>query len=188
MNPAENPRSDLYFRNIVFETAKNKIGSVFRVEWLKMSFGCISAEQLEMYKEMKETMKQLVETKSKEGAQSVQGLLSEDERNLLSVAYKNVVGQRRTSWRIVCSLESKTDDEWKHKICKEFREQIEGELKELCNEIITLLEDHLLPKEGEIPEQEPLMETAVFFFKMKGDYLRLASLLIHNPLHRKTTV
>lgn len=33
--------------------------------------------------------------------------LSIDERNLLSVAYKNVIGARRASWRIVTSVKDK---------------------------------------------------------------------------------
>ena len=33
--------------------------------------------------------------------------LSVDERNLLSVAYKNVIGVRRASWRIVSSVKDK---------------------------------------------------------------------------------
>jgi len=33
--------------------------------------------------------------------------LSIDERNLLSVAYKNVIGARRASWRIVTSVKEK---------------------------------------------------------------------------------
>lgn len=115
------------------------------------------AEQVELYSEMKDSMRELVE----------QGKpLQEDERNLLSVAYKNVVGQRRTSWRIICSLESKTDDPNKQKICHEFRAKIERELTELCDEIISLLRKYLLK------EDEEQNETAVFFYKMQGDYLR----------------
>lgn len=33
--------------------------------------------------------------------------LSVEERNLLSVAYKNTVGSRRAAWRIISSVEQK---------------------------------------------------------------------------------
>jgi hypothetical protein len=33
--------------------------------------------------------------------------LGSQERNLLSVAYKNVVGARRASWRVLSSIETK---------------------------------------------------------------------------------
>ena len=35
--------------------------------------------------------------------------LVNEERNLLSVAYKNVVGARRSSWRIISSIEQKCE-------------------------------------------------------------------------------
>ena len=35
--------------------------------------------------------------------------LSVEERNLLSVAYKNVIGSRRASWRIISSIELKEE-------------------------------------------------------------------------------
>lgn len=134
------------------------------------------AEQLEMYKEMKEAMRHFVEAKFKENEKNEDNkkeLLAEDERNLLSVAYKNVVGQRRTSWRIMCSLEGKTEDEWKLEICREVKQQIETELLELCNEIIELLSKFLLPTaEATSDDDDTKHETAVFFYKMKGDYLR----------------
>ena len=63
--------------------------------------------------------------------------LSNGERNLLSVAYKNVVGARRSAWRIISSIEQKTStDEQKQAMTKEYREKIEEELKGICGEVI----------------------------------------------------
>ena len=63
--------------------------------------------------------------------------LSNEERNLLSVAYKNVVGARRSSWRVVSSIEQKTEgSERKQQMAKEYREKIEKELKDICQEVL----------------------------------------------------
>jgi len=60
------------------------------------------AEQAERYEEMVEFMEKVV------GA--VDGdELTVEERNLLSVAYKNVIGARRASWRIISSIEQKEE-------------------------------------------------------------------------------
>ena len=58
--------------------------------------------QAERYDEMVEEMKKV--------AQMVHDQeLSVEERNLLSVAYKNVIGARRASWRIISSIEQKEE-------------------------------------------------------------------------------
>jgi len=54
------------------------------------------AEQAERYDEMADHMKNV-------GAEGSE--LSVEERNLLSVAYKNAVGSRRAAWRIITSVE-----------------------------------------------------------------------------------
>lgn len=61
--------------------------------------------------------------------------LAADERNLLSVAYKNVVGARRSSWRIVSSLEQKSEDEFRGRAA-EYREKIEKELHAICEQVL----------------------------------------------------
>ena len=66
-------------------------------------------------------------------------LLTEEERNLLSVAYKNVVGGRRSSWRVISSIESKSNDEERTKLAKEYRETIEKELNSICLEVLVRL-------------------------------------------------
>ena len=63
--------------------------------------------------------------------------LGSDERNLLSVAYKNVVGSRRSSWRVISSLEQKASaDDSKQGEAKKYRKVIEGELKDICKEVL----------------------------------------------------
>merc|ERR1712106_300747 len=73
------------------------------------------AEQAERYDDMAASMKAVTET----GIE-----LSNEERNLLSVAYKNVVGARRSSWRVISSIEQKTEgSEKKQAMAKEYREK-----------------------------------------------------------------
>jgi 14-3-3 protein beta/theta/zeta len=86
------------------------------------------AEQAERYDDMAACMKAVTET----GAE-----LSNEERNLLSVAYKNVVGARRSSWRVISSIEQKTEGaERKQAMAKEYREKIEKELNEICRDVL----------------------------------------------------
>jgi hypothetical protein len=59
------------------------------------------AEQAERYEEMVEFMEKVAKTVDSEE-------LTVEERNLLSVAYKNVIGARRASWRIICFVMSNT--------------------------------------------------------------------------------
>ena len=89
------------------------------------------AEQAERYKDMSNAMKLVAQ----KGGQNAKGL-SIEERNLLSVAYKNVVGARRSSWRIISSIEQKQEDKKKQDMAKECREKIEAELKEICNDVL----------------------------------------------------
>lgn len=63
--------------------------------------------------------------------------LTNEERNLLSVAYKNVVGARRSSWRVISSIEQKIEgNEKKQKIAKEYREKVEKELRDVCHDVL----------------------------------------------------
>ncbi|NP_001079918.1 14-3-3 protein zeta [Xenopus laevis] len=115
------------------------------------------AERAERYDDMAACMKRVTE----EG-----GELSNEERNLLSVAYKNVVGARRSSWRVVSSIEQKTEGaEKKQEMSREYREKIEAELREICNDVLNLLDKFLIAN-----ATQP--ESKVFYLKMKGDYYR----------------
>jgi 14-3-3 protein beta/theta/zeta len=115
------------------------------------------AEQAERYEDMAEAMRKVTE-EDKE--------LSNEERNLLSVAYKNVVGSRRSSWRVISSIEQKTEgNETKQKSARAYRERTEKELKEICNVVLDLLKKFLIPKASQ-------QESKVFYMKMAGDYYR----------------
>ncbi|XP_015587250.1 14-3-3 protein zeta isoform X1 [Cephus cinctus] len=116
------------------------------------------AEQAERYDDMAAAMKAVTET----GVE-----LSNEERNLLSVAYKNVVGARRSSWRVISSIEQKTEgSERKQQMAKEYREKVEKELREICYDVLQgLLDKYLIPKASNA-------ESKVFYLKMKGDYYR----------------
>merc|ERR1712170_306835 len=94
--------------------------------------------------------------------------LSVEERNLLSVAYKNAVGSRRAAWRIITSVEQKEKskgNEENAKFAKEYCGKVEGELDKICNTILKLLDDNLIPKASN-------GESKVFYQKMKADYYR----------------
>merc|ERR1712151_96846 len=94
--------------------------------------------------------------------------LSVEERNLLSVAYKNAVGSRRAAWRIITSVEqkekSKGNDE-NAKYAKEYCTKVETELQKICDTILGLLSANLIPKAGN-------GESKVFYQKMMADYYR----------------
>merc|ERR1712125_260333 len=93
---------------------------------------------------------------------------SVEERNLLSVAYKNAVGSRRAAWRIITSVEqkekSKGNDE-QAKYAKEYCGKVETELQKICDAILGLLDGNLIGKATN-------GESKVFYQKMKADYYR----------------
>lgn len=94
--------------------------------------------------------------------------LSVEDRNLLSVAYKNSVGTRRTAWRVLSSIETK--EEAKNStflpLLRTYKQKIEGELDEICDEIIKLLDEKL------IKSSKGNAQSEVFYLKMRGDYHR----------------
>jgi len=97
--------------------------------------------------------------------------LSVEERNLLSVAYKNVIGARRASWRVLSSIEQKEreragDSEIdKISLVMAYKNKVEKELDTICDEILRIIKESLL-KHANTPESK------VFYHKMSGDYWR----------------
>ena len=83
--------------------------------------------------------------------------MSVEERNLLSVACKNVIGAKRAGWRQLDNSTKKTA------VTESSKEKIASDLKVLVNEMVDILKNDLLPR-TESPEGK------VFFLKQMADY------------------
>ncbi|KAL0002108.1 hypothetical protein SO802_015889 [Lithocarpus litseifolius] len=117
------------------------------------------AEQAERYDEVIDAMKKV----AKLGVE-----LTTEERNLLSLGHKNVLNARRASLRMLSSIKQKEEvkgNEYRVKHIKKYRQKVESEILAICNDIMTVIDEHLLPSASEV-------ESTVFYYKMKGDYYR----------------
>ncbi|XP_053736850.1 14-3-3 protein beta/alpha-1-like [Synchiropus splendidus] len=114
------------------------------------------AEQAERYDDMAKYMKEVTLQKC---------TMTTDERNLLSVAYKNVVGARRSSCRVISSLKQKEAGP-KQNMVDTYLAKIEQELNDICYDVLDLLDERLIKHSVDDSESQ------VFYLKMKGDYFR----------------
>ncbi|KAG8889625.1 14-3-3 protein [Tulasnella sp. 332] len=117
------------------------------------------ADQAERYDEMLENMKKVVLSGQE---------LTVEERNLLSVAWKDVVGTRRASMRTISIAEQRegsNGDGYKTSMIKGYREKIYSELAKICEDMLEMLDQRLIPSAAS-------GENQVFYHKMKGDCYR----------------
>uniref|UniRef100_A0A2K6DL79 14-3-3 domain-containing protein n=1 Tax=Macaca nemestrina TaxID=9545 RepID=A0A2K6DL79_MACNE len=92
--------------------------------------------------------------------------LSNEEGNLLSVAYQNVVRGRRSASRVISSIPQNTyTSDKKLQLIKDYQEKVESELRSICTTVLELLDKYLIAN-----VTNP--ESKVFYLKMKGDYFR----------------
>ena len=93
--------------------------------------------------------------------------LNKEERNILSAGYKNIISDKRSSWRLLNNMERK--EEKKNPALsaniKEIKDKIEKELNTICNEIQSIIDKYLYPNATEA-------EDKVFYLKLKADYYR----------------
>ncbi|EPR77894.1 14-3-3 protein [Spraguea lophii 42_110] len=123
------------------------------------------AERAERYDEMAKSMKEAIKL-TQEGDLAI----GPETRNLFSVAYKNMAGARRASWRILSAERQKPEnssDERSNKLIT-YISDIETELKNICDDVLDLLENYILNSNKVINDKE----LTVYFLKMKGDYHR----------------
>lgn len=124
------------------------------------------AERAERYKDMLEYVTQM--------ANKSETALDTEQRNLLSVACKNVVGGCRAAWRALGDYESSVTDDAEKAIVDGYRKTVvKADLRKVCNDTITIV-DSLVTKCAE-SKGEDADAGRVFFLKMKGDYYRYLS-------------
>jgi 14-3-3 protein epsilon len=118
------------------------------------------AEQCNRFEEMTKFLEDMLTGRDKD--------LNSDERNLLSIAYKNSLTSRRTALRTVIAYETKEkkkDSSPFLSYIQEYRKKIEDELTKMCNNVLNILDSYLLKRAEDA-------EAKVFYLKMKGDYNR----------------
>jgi 14-3-3 protein epsilon len=126
----------------------------------KQVYLAMLAEQCSRFEDMMDFLEEMVKGKKDD--------LSSDERNLLSIAYKNTISLRRQSLRTLLAYEMKErkkEDSVYLPYILEYKKKIEHELEQLCQKIIKNIDSYLLPKSTE-------SEAKVFYHKMKADYYR----------------
>ncbi len=115
------------------------------------------AEQAERFEDMVNFLKPVLDSKG--------GDVTSDERNLLSVAFKNLISSKRTAWRTISAIEQNPKYSKFDKSLAAYKKKIEEGLYKDCETVIDLIKTKVLTKaSGD--------EARAFFVKMVGDYYR----------------
>ena len=139
----------------------------------KQVYLAMIAEQCSRYEDMINFLEEMIKLKVED--------LSSDERNLLSIAYKNSLSLRRTAIRTLLAYENKEakkSDSPYIDFIKEYKVKVFKELESVCNKIITTIDSYLLQKAADA-------EAKVFYNKMKGDYYRYVAENAEDELKKK---
>jgi 14-3-3 protein epsilon len=152
-------------------TLRGAVGTGMSLSREELIYMSKVSEQTERFEDMLDYMKKVVQLGQD---------LSVEERNLLSVAYKNTVGSRRTAWRALSSIEQKEESKGGKNLnlIKDYKKKIEGELTTFCNDIISVLDKNLIPQAAQ-------PESKTFYLKMKGDYFRYIAEFASGDQHKK---
>jgi len=130
-------------------------------------------EQCNRFEEMVEFLEDMIKSRDKD--------LNSDERNLLSIAYKNSVTSKRTALRTVMAYELKEKKKESSNFLpfiQEYRKKIEDELTLTCQNVLKSIDSFLL-------ERAQDTEAKVFYYKMKGDYNRYIAEYAQGDLKQK---
>jgi 14-3-3 protein epsilon len=133
------------------------------------------AEQCSRFEEMIEFLEAMLKARDAD--------LNSDERNLLSIAYKNAVSTRRSALRTVMAYEMKEKKKTESAFLpyiQEYRAKIEAELTKMCGNVIAIIDSHLVIRAADD-------EAKVFYLKMKGDYNRYIAEYAQGELKQKVS-
>jgi 14-3-3 protein epsilon len=115
------------------------------------------AEQAERFEDM---VDQLEHVLAEKGAD-----VTSDERNLLSVAFKNLISSKRAACRTIAAIEQNPKYSKFTDALATYKQGIEGKLQDDCQRIIDMINNKVLAKSCD-------GEPKAFFVKMVGDYYR----------------
>ena len=115
------------------------------------------AEQAERFDDMFAFLREVIALKDSD--------FSTEERNLLSVGFKNLIGANRTAIRTIAAIEQNPKYTKYNTALEAYKKKIEGELYDQCMSIVNLVKDKCLAKASN-------SESKAFFHKMAGDYYR----------------
>ncbi len=115
------------------------------------------AEQAERFDDMVAFLKPVLQEKG--------GDFSVEERNLLSVGFKNLIGGKRTAIRTISAIEQNPKYSKFGGALGEYKKKIEGELSQDCENIINMIKNDGMKSLKDA-------EGKCFFLKMIGDYYR----------------
>ena len=115
-------------------------------------------EKAERYPDMVKTINKFVELDPK---------LTREERNILSSGYKNIISDKRASWRLLNSMEKKESKKNKSVVenIKTVKNSIEKDLSQIIDEVQAVIDKYLIPNSTD-------SENKVYYLKLKGDYYR----------------
>ena len=115
-------------------------------------------EKAEMYPEMLKSIKKMIILNPK---------LNKEECEILSAGFKNMITDKRNSWRLLHSMERREKKNKSHiaNHINEIKTNVENEIRHICKELQLLIDKYLLPNFED-------HESEVNFYQLKADYYR----------------
>jgi len=115
------------------------------------------AEQAERFEDMVDFLNLVLKEKGAD--------VSSDERNLLSVAFKNLISSKRAACRTIAAIEQNPKYSQYNDALMKYKQTIEDKLINDCSKVIDIIQTAVLSKGCQD-------ESKAFFVKMVADYYR----------------